>query len=123
MTDVCAPVSGKLVLLWLNVDGCHAVVVWHVVQSVANPADACGGFVAPLKSVWWHPTHAVGNVVKLLFTWHDAHGTEAWAPVRGNDVVEWSKDAGCHAVVVWHVVQSVGNPVCGGLFVALKSAW
>jgi hypothetical protein len=31
VTDVCAPVSGKVVFTeWLNVDGIQAVVLWHV---------------------------------------------------------------------------------------------
>lgn len=51
VTVACAPVSGNFVVLWLNVEGCHAVVLWQVVQSVEKPPDAWGGLVVPLKSV------------------------------------------------------------------------
>jgi hypothetical protein len=36
-TEGCAPVSGKLVRLWSNVDGFQTAVVWHVAQSLENP--------------------------------------------------------------------------------------
>jgi hypothetical protein len=43
--------------------------------------------------------------------------------VSGNGVVLWSNVAGCQAVFEWHVVQSVGNPVCGGAAAIVKSCW
>ena len=52
VTAACAPVKGNLVVLWLNVEGCHAVELWHVVQSVENPPAVCGGLVAAVKFCW-----------------------------------------------------------------------
>jgi len=34
----CAPVKGKTVALWLNVEGCQAVAVWQDLQSDESPA-------------------------------------------------------------------------------------
>ena len=68
-TVVWPPVSGNGVLLWLNVAGCQAVFVWHVVQSVTNPV--CGGALAVVKSVWWHPMHVVAVVAQfVVLVWH-----------------------------------------------------
>jgi hypothetical protein len=47
-TLTCAPVSGNDVLLWSNVAGCQAIVVWQVEQVVGMPALTCGGLVVPL---------------------------------------------------------------------------
>jgi hypothetical protein len=58
------------------------------VQSLKNPPAVCGGFVAALKFAWWQPTQVVGAVVKILFGWQDAQGTETCAPVSGNDAFE-----------------------------------
>ena len=42
--------------------------------------------------------------------WHEAHGTEMCLPVSGKRVrVLWSKLAGLHPLVVWHVSHVVGN--------------
>ena len=51
-TVVCAPVSGKDVLLWLNVAPVQLVVVWQVSHVVGKPADACAGFVVLFQSAW-----------------------------------------------------------------------
>jgi hypothetical protein len=55
-----------------------------------------------------------------LFTWHWAQTTVVCPPVRGNGVLLWLNVAGCQAAVVWHVVQSVENPVCGGAFAVVN---
>ena len=49
------PVSGKEVVLWLNVEVVQLVVEWQIEQSVGNPADTCAGFEVPVKSAWWQP--------------------------------------------------------------------
>ena len=51
-----------------------------------------------------------------MFTWHCTHATAGWAPVSGNVELLWLNVEGCQTAVVWHVVQSVGNPECGGAF-------
>ena len=72
-------------MLWSKVAGCHAVLVWHVVQSVGNPA--CGGAAAFVKSVWWQPMHVVESPTYWLLMWHCAHVNAACAPASGNDDV------------------------------------
>ena len=54
-------------------------------------------------------------------TWHWAHATATWAPVKGNWVLLWSvNDAGFQAAVVWQFTQVVGKPPATwlGFFVA-----
>ena len=68
---VWAPVSGNVVLLWLNVAPVQSVVVWHVSQVVGNPTAVWEGLFVPAKSLpggavppaAWQPAHVVGNVV------------------------------------------------------------
>jgi hypothetical protein len=38
-TEVCAPVSGNGVLLWLKVAPLQLVVLWQIEQSFGKPAD------------------------------------------------------------------------------------
>jgi hypothetical protein len=58
-----------------------------------------------------------------LFTWHGAQATVVCPPVRGKGVELWLNVAGCQAEVVWHVVQSVGNPVWDGAFAVANCCW
>ena len=88
-TDWCAPVSGKALLLWSNDAGCHAFIVWQLVQSVEKPV--CFGFGADTKSFWWQLTHCIDATDALVPVWHDEHGTVACAPASTNPVVAWSK--------------------------------
>jgi hypothetical protein len=44
----------KPVLVWLKVALVQFVVLWHCWHVVGKPACTWLGFVAPLKSVWWH---------------------------------------------------------------------
>src|SRR3972149_2693823 len=48
-TGMCAPVSGKFVVLWLNVAPDQVVVEWHVVQSVGEAGWAGLGLVGALE--------------------------------------------------------------------------
>ena len=43
-------------------------------------------------------------------TWHCPHCMVAWKPVSANPVVAWLNVALVQLVVVWHRVQSWGNP-------------
>ena len=61
----------------------------------------------------------------MLLTWHCVHGIVAWNPVSAKPVDVWLNVAVVQfaGAVPWQVVQSVGNPVCGGLLAPVKSAW
>ena len=51
-TFTCAPVSGNLVVLWLNVAPFQFVVLWQREQSCGNPAVTWFGLLVPVKSAW-----------------------------------------------------------------------
>ena len=97
-------------VLWLKVAPVQVVVEWQVVQSVGNPAAWWLGLVVPLYWVWWQATQVVGVPWYTPFTWHEAQAVAWCAPVSGNAVALWLKVAPVQVVVVWQVVQSVGNP-------------
>ena len=109
-TPICAPVSGKVVaVLWLNVEGLHAVTLWQVWQSVENLAVIWFGLVVALKFAWWQLTQVVG-IVAYPFLWQLTQATPICAPVNGKVVaVLWLNVEGLHAVTLWQVWQSVEN--------------
>ena len=98
-----------MVLSWLNVAGCHAVIEWHVVQSWENCDCIWFGFVTWIKSCWWHVKQSVERPWKRLFVWHEAQSTERCAPSNWKLVLEcWNVD-GVQLVLVWQVKQSCEN--------------
>ena len=101
------PVSSKPVVVWLKLDGFHAVVVWQFSQSFVIPALRWLGTCAALKFVRWQLLQAVGVPVKPL-VWQLEHSTVLCAPVSGKCVFEWSKVLVSQLFVLWHIEQSVG---------------
>lgn len=75
---------------WSYDDGCHDDVEWHDSHVRENPAAACDGAAVAAKSDAWHELQADPIPLKTFDTWQEAHTTARWAPVRGNDVNEWS---------------------------------
>ncbi len=51
---VCAPVSGKVVVLWLKVDVVQLLVEWQIEQSCGNPAVMWFGTAPPSVAVLCH---------------------------------------------------------------------
>jgi hypothetical protein len=45
-----------------------------------------------------------------LFLWQVAHCTLEWAPVNGNLVVLWLKDAPAQVVVLWQEAHCLEKP-------------
>jgi hypothetical protein len=109
-SEVWAPTSGNLVLLWLKTALSQSVVEWQTEQSVGNPAVTWLGLFVALNVARWQPAHCVEVFTKSFFTWHCAQGVLTCAPVSGNLVVLWLKVAGDQAVVVWHTSHVVGKP-------------
>src|SRR5512146_1384314 len=110
LTLVWAPVSGKIVLLWSNVEGTHALVLWQTWQSVGKPLAVWFGLVVCRKLFWWHETQVVLRPTNWPLAWQLAQASGICAPVSGNAVLEWSKVAPSQLVVLWHSEQSVGKP-------------
>jgi hypothetical protein len=104
----CAPVKSKPVVLCLNDEGCHAAVVWQVLQSTEIPAAVWLGAWAVLYFVWWQLLHSI-EVPAYPAVWQLAQSTVVWAPVSGKLVREWLKVAPSQLFELWHKRQSVGN--------------
>jgi hypothetical protein len=47
---------GKYCASWSKLDGVHAVVLWHAMQSVGMPVPPW----APSYCVWWHARQSFG---------------------------------------------------------------
>src|SRR6185437_16101048 len=125
-TVVCAPVSGKPVLLWLKLAGIHAVVLWHTWHCCGNPAAVWFGLLVFWKSFRWQETHAVLRLVNCPFGWQLWHCSVACAPVSGQPLMAWLKFTFIHELVLWQVAQLVGNPAVmwlGLLVIAQSLAW
>jgi hypothetical protein len=102
-------VSGN-VAGWLNVPLVHSVGVWQVWQDVGNPAAVWFGFVVAWYLAKWQLTHDVESPVYTPgVVWHWLHVRPACACVSGK-LAGWLKFAPGHAVVLWHVLQSVESP-------------
>ena len=120
---MCAPVNGKLVVLWLNVVCSQLVELWHNLQSVGNLEATCP--LALLYWTWWQETHSELAVV-VFPRWQSEHCTmAACPPVNSNPVVACLNDEGCQAVEVWQILQSTGMPafVWFGICASVKFFW
>lgn len=75
-SEVCAPVSRKLVLEWSKLAGSHALVVWQVEQIEPKTAVCEAGRL-------WHEAQMVGAPANVVVgeAWHRRHVTDRWAPV------------------------------------------
>jgi len=99
------PSEKNLVVLWSNVAGCHAVVVWQVDNYEKSCRSYDFGFVAPWKFVSDTGNNRCTQVDNCCSC--DKSDTELLYVCLSEQIlwVLWSNVAGCHAVVVWQVWQ------------------
>src|SRR6185312_1922669 len=109
-TVVCAPVSGKGVVLWLKLAGIHAVVLWHTWHCCGNPAAVWFGLLVFPKSFNREKAHAVLRLVSCPVGGQVWHCSVACAPVSGKPLKAWLEVAFAQEIVLWQMEQSVGNP-------------
>ena len=94
-------------VVWLKVPGFQAVVLWQVSQRTGIPAAEWLGVVADANFEAWQELQSEGIGVNP-FLWQVAQTTEVCAPVSGNPVLAWLKDAFSQLSELWHIAQSVG---------------